>query len=280
MQATLNYIKESLADLYSPNEITFLTQIVIENVTDLSIPMIISDKNRKITINQQKRIEEIVERLKKSEPIQYILGGAQFFNLKFKVNSNVLIPRPETEELVELILEDNRDNRAVKVLDIGTGSGCISISLAKYLSDSIVSAWDISESALVVATENARINNVNVDFQKVDVLGCIPDQQKYDLIVSNPPYVLDSEKRVMDNNVLGYEPHLALFVEDNEPLIFYERIATIAQSILTKGGRLYFEINEQKGQEIVNMLEDKGFSEVAIKKDISGKDRIVTATFK
>lgn len=280
MQATLNYIKESLAGLYSPNEITFLTQIVIENVTDLSIPMIISDKNRKITINQQKRIEEIIERLKKSEPIQYILGEAQFFDLKFKVNKDVLIPRPETEELVELIIEDNQDNRAVKILDIGTGSGCIAISLAKYLNNLTVSAWDVSESALIVAAENACTNNVNVDFQKVDVLGCIPAQQKYDLIVSNPPYVLDSEKRAMDNNVLRYEPHLALFVEDNEALIFYERIASIAQGLLNKGGRLYFEINEQKGQETVNMLEDKGFSKVSIKKDISGKDRIVTAIFK
>lgn len=278
MQAILKYIKENLEGLYHPTEISSLTRIIMENVTGLSVPMIISDKSKKITPNEKAKIVDIVNRLKQSEPIQYILGETEFYGLIFSVNKNVLIPRPETEELIELIVNENKDKGSVNVLDIGTGSGCIAISLKKQLPQTIVTAWDISDEALIVAKNNAVNNNADIRFSKIDVLAEYPEHEKYDIIVSNPPYVLESEKQNMENNVLEYEPHLALFVPDEKALLFYERIADIALKILNNNGHLYFEINACKGKEVAEMLEKKGFNDIVLTKDLSKKDRIVKAT--
>ena len=271
-------IRKSLSEFYPDTEISGLTRLLIENVTKSSIPALLSDKSKKITEEELLKIDKIVERLQKFEPIQYILGETEFYGLPFVVNENVLIPRPETEELVELILKENKTDQP-RILDIGTGSGCIAISLKRHLPKSIVEGWDISKGALEVANLNSKNNSANVLFTQVDILGEYPNQLTFDIIVSNPPYVLDSEKSEMHTNVLKYEPHTALFVADSNPLLFYNRIADVSTQLLTNGGKLYFEINRMKGQETIKMLEDKGFSAIKLIKDISGNDRIVKAEY-
>lgn len=271
-------IRKSLSNFYPDTEISGLTRLLIENVTKSSIPALLSDKSKKITEEELLKIDKIVERLQKFEPIQYILGETEFYGLPFVVNENVLIPRPETEELVELILKENKTDQP-RILDIGTGSGCIAISLKRHLPKSIVEGWDISKGALEVANLNSKNNSANVLFTQVDILGEYPNQLTFDIIVSNPPYVLDSEKSEMHTNVLKYEPHTALFVADSNPLLFYNRIADVSTQLLTNGGKLYFEINRMKGQETIKMLEDKGFSAIKLIKDISGNDRIVKAEY-
>lgn len=278
MQDILLNIRKSLSEFYSDSEISALTRIVIEYVTKSSIPALLSDKNTKITTEEVLKIDKIVERLQRFEPIQYILGETEFYGLPFIVNRDVLIPRPETEELVELILNENKGNKP-HILDIGTGSGCIAISLQKHLHETQVTGWDISDKALSVAKINSDNNNVKVTFNQVDILSDYPNNQHFDIIVSNPPYVLDSEKTDMHTNVLDYEPHTALFVSDHDPLLFYNRIADVATHLLENGGKLYFEINRAKGPETIKMLEDKGFSNIRLIKDISGNDRIVRAEY-
>jgi release factor glutamine methyltransferase len=278
MQDTIQKIRQALSDLYPDSEISGFTRLIIEDITGLSMPLILSDKNIKITEAQELKIQKIIERLQAFEPIQYILEQTEFYGLPFQVNNNVLIPRPETEELVEKIINDN-SKKSVKILDIGTGSGCIAISLKKYLPNSSVDAWDISFKALDVAVLNSKINSVDVTFKRVDVLSEYPNDGLFDIIVSNPPYVLEAEKADMEHNVLDYEPHTALFVPDREPLLFYERIADIAQHILKPNGYLYFEINSAKGQETSAMLKQKGFTNIELIQDISGKDRMVKATY-
>ncbi len=275
----LNYIKDSLDGLYPPDEITSITRIIIEHTTGYTVPSIILDNYKEITLGQKLKIDEIIKRLKQWEPIQYILEETEFYGLKFYVNPNVLIPRPETEELVELIIAENK-KPALKVLDIGTGSGAIAIALAKHLSNTEVSAWDISYKAIDLAVMNSKINSVNISFKRVDILKDYPTDDKFDIIVSNPPYVLDSEKEEMDENVLKYEPHLALFVPDDKALLFYERIADVARNLLNDKGKIYFEINSSKGTHTVEMLKNKDFKEIALIKDLSGKDRIVRASLK
>lgn len=278
MQDTIQKIRQALSDLYPDSEISGFTRLIIEDITGLSMPLILSDKNIKITEAQELKIQKIIERLQAFEPIQYILEQTEFYGLPFQVNNNVLIPRPETEELIEKIIRDN-SNKSVQILDIGTGSGCIAISLKKHLPNSSVDAWDISFKALDVAVLNSKINSVDVTFKRVDVLSEYPNDKLFDIIVSNPPYVLEAEKADMEHNVLDYEPHTALFVPDSEPLLFYERIADIAQHILKPNGYLYFEINSAKGQETSAMLKQKGFTDIELIQDISGKDRMVKATY-
>lgn len=278
MQDILQNIRKSLSEFYPDNEISGLVRLLIEHVTKSSMPALLSDKNTKITSEEVLKIDKIVERLQRFEPIQYILGETEFYGLPFTVNHDVLIPRPETEELVELILNENKGTQP-HILDIGTGSGCIAISLQKHLPKASVKGWDISEKALAVATLNSKSNSVNVTFDQVDILSDYPTDQYFDIIVSNPPYVLDSEKTDMHANVLDYEPHTALFVADNDPLLFYNRIADVAIQLLTNEGKLYFEINRAKGQETIKMLEDKNFSEIRLIKDISGNDRMVRAEY-
>ncbi|NDW08785.1 peptide chain release factor N(5)-glutamine methyltransferase [Dysgonomonas sp. 520] len=277
MTNTINYIKKTLSEFYPESEINGVTRIVIEDILNIPYHAILSDKNRKITSEEFTKIEDILSRLKKSEPIQYILGRTEFCGLPFVVNQNVLIPRPETEELVEIIIRQNNAEN-LSILDIGTGSGCIAVSLAKLMSEANISAWDVSEDALIVAKENAKMNTVNVNFNRVDVLGDYPTDKKFDIIVSNPPYVLESDKSGMDKNVLDHEPHLALFVPDDKALMFYERIADVAKKLLNPSGKLYFEIHYLKGQETMDMLKEKGFSDVTLSKDLSGNDRMVHAS--
>lgn len=276
MQETLKYIKTSLERFYPESEIAALTRIIIEYVFGKPYAQVMLD-NRELTRLQVRSIHTIIKRLRAHEPIQYITEETEFFGLPFYVNQNVLIPRPETEELVELIINENSPKEGLKVLDIGTGSGAIAIALAKNLKGSDVSAWEISYKAIDVAVLNSKKNAVDISFRGVDVLADYPADKKYDIIASNPPYIMEREKADMDKNVLEYEPEQALFVPDKMPLVFYERIADIALDILNTDGKLYFEINQAKGKEVVRMLEEKGFSKVMLFQDINRNDRMVSA---
>lgn len=275
MQKTISYIKEYLKAYYPESEISGFIRIIIEHITKRSYPQaVISDT--KLTEEQTDLLHSILYRLKNSEPIQYIIGETEFFGLPFHVTKDVLIPRPETEELVELILNENKKS-GLKVLDIGTGSGAIAIALAKHLEEGYIEAWDISEEALKIATLNAKSNAVDITFRNVDVLKSYPTDTKFDIIVSNPPYILEKEKSGMDQNVLDYEPHTALFVPDNNGLLFYDRIADIALDLLEPNGKLYFEINQAKGQNTVQLVKSKGFINVLLFQDLNKNDRMVRA---
>ncbi|MBI4931899.1 MAG: peptide chain release factor N(5)-glutamine methyltransferase [Bacteroidetes bacterium] len=235
--------------------------------------------NQSLGAKETERFKTILSQLKNHKPIQYILGHTEFYGLKIRVNKHVLIPRPETEELVEEIIENTDDKKLeLNILDIGTGSGCIAIALKKNLPESTVSAIDISDEALLVAKENSILNHTLINFLQADILGVnntsTHQLNNFDIIVSNPPYIRISEKEKMSNNVLGYEPHLALFVNDNDPLIFYTAIVDFALQNLSPDGKLYFEINEALGGEVKKLLEGKGFKNVKVKKDMSGKDRL------
>lgn len=225
----------------------------------------------------------ILEQLKKEIPIQYLLGKTSFYGLDFEVNESVLIPRPETEELVGWILSNNRiiqksnpETSGLKILDIGTGSGCIAISLAKNITNSQVYAIDISEKALATAKKNAELNTVNVTFINQNILETEDLKQQFDIIVSNPPYVRNLEKEEIKKNVLDNEPHLALFVEDNDALIFYRKIAKLAQKNLSENGQLFFEINQYLGKEMIDLLEKMNFKNIELRKDIYGNDRMIS----
>jgi release factor glutamine methyltransferase len=220
----------------------------------------------------------ILEQLKLEIPIQYLLGKTSFYGLDFEVNENVLIPRPETEELVDWIISNNQTiskSSGLKILDIGTGSGCIAISLAKNIPNAQVFAIDVSEKALATAKRNAILNDVNVTFIEQNILETLDLKQEFDIIVSNPPYVRNLEKEEIKKNVLDNEPHLALFVEDHDALIFYRKIAELAQKNLSNSGQLYFEINQYLGKEMVELLEKMDFKNIELRKDIYGNDRMM-----
>lgn len=221
----------------------------------------------------------ILEQLKKEIPIQYLLGKTSFYGLDFNVNENVLIPRPETEELVDWIIKSSSKSKKykdLKILDIGTGSGCIAISLAKNIPNSQVDAIDVSEKALATAKKNAELNNVKVTFSNQNILDTEDLKQQFDIIVSNPPYVRNLEKEEIKKNVLDNEPHLALFVEDNDALIFYRKIAELAQKNLSENGQLFFEINQYLSKEMVELLEKMNFKNIVLRKDIYGNDRMIS----
>ena len=223
----------------------------------------------------------ILEQLKKEIPIQYLLGSTHFYGLEFEVNSNVLIPRPETEELVDWIIQSSKfkvQSSKFKILDIGTGSGCIAISLAKNLPNAEVFALDVSDKALATAQKNAELNQVTIQFIHQSILETEDLGQQFDLIVSNPPYVRHLEKHEIKKNVLDNEPHLALFVEDNDALIFYQKIAELALKNLNPQGQLYFEINQYLGQETLDLLQEMGFKDITLRKDIYGNDRMIQCT--
>lgn len=230
-----------------------------------------------INNEEEGRWNAVLSELMRQRPIQYIFGKAHFYGLEFTVNENTLIPRPETEELVDWIITENHSGQKINITDIGTGSGCIAISLAKNLSEAVVSAIDVSEEALSVAKQNAEINEVSVEFIETDILSVTSLPKKYDIIVSNPPYVRNLEKQEIKDNVLKYEPHLALFVEDNDALLFYRKIALLGQSALVEGGRLFFEINQYLGEETVIMLENYGYKNIELRKDLFGNDRMIRA---
>ncbi len=277
MQQSTFYIRESLSGIYSGSEINALIRLIFESIFGWNITQFLLNRDKVLSIYERKKIEKIVMRLQNREPVQYILKQTEFYSLPFEVDENTLIPRPETEELVDWIISDYKNNVTGKVLDIGTGSGCIAVSLKKHLGAMEVLAIDISEKALVeIAKKNAKKNAVEVNFQLGDIL--VKDGKnikKIDVIVSNPPYILESEKADMEENVLRYEPHQALFVPNNNPLLFYEAIADFAAERLNKGGALYFEINRMFGKEIAEILEKKKFFDIEIRKDLSGNDRMI-----
>jgi release factor glutamine methyltransferase len=279
MKEIRNYIEDSLKGLFSAEEIRSLTKMILERCCSIPQQRLLFDKDIQISDTQKQDIEAIVTRLKNQEPIQYILGTACFYDLDFNVTPDVLIPRPETEELVERILSRHRQ-QGIRILDIGTGSGCIAVTLAAHLPEARVVAADVSPGALSTAAGNAAKNKVTVHFVETDILArkALEDiPGVFDVIVSNPPYVKLSEKESMEANVLNYEPHLALFVTDSDPLLFYRSIARFGNEKLRKGGSLYFEINAQYGNEVAGLLEEEGYTDIEIIKDIPGKDRIIQA---
>ena len=272
----VEYIRTQLSKMFTLGEIRVFTTLILKEVSNLSFSDIIACKFKDLSDNEKQNIISIVKRLLNNEPIQYILGKTEFYGLEFKVSPAVLIPRPETEELIEWILLETKKINP-HILDIGTGSGCIAIALAKKMQYATVDAWDISESALEIARQNAITNNVSVEFSNVDVLKSLSVRKYFDIIVSNPPYIKESEKEKMEKNVLDYEPHEALFVANNDALIFYNRITDIAKENLNENGVLFFEINRANGEEIVQMLKRKGLMNIELKKDISGNNRMIRA---
>jgi release factor glutamine methyltransferase len=269
------YLVKELEEIYQEPEKSSIINIIIKTVTGISRLHQLYKTDSGITVSQAQKIIEICIELKTGKPIQYIVGETTFYDTRIKVNGATLIPRPETEELVDLIIKENRDFKN-KVLDIGTGSGCIAIALALKMPESSVTGTDIYEDALTVARENAVLNNVHVSFFQDDIFNFKNyNLGEFAIIVSNPPYVRMSEIKHMNKNVLDFEPHKALFVNDNDPLVYYKAILKIAEKILIPAGRLYFEINEAFGSLMVNLLESAGYSEVAIVEDINGKERII-----
>lgn len=283
MMLLKNYKSEFIKQLSSLNddgEVESFFYIILEKLHNLKRIDLALNPNLELSDDDLQKWNKIISELKTQKPIQYILGETEFYGLKFEVNENTLIPRPETEELVQIIISDNeitKNQNPLKILDIGTGSGCIAISLAKNLSDAKVAAIDVSEKALETAKRNAKTNEVNVSFILKNILETSDLEQEFDLIVSNPPYVRNLEKQEIKTNVLEFEPHLALFVEDNDALIFYRKIAELALKNLSKNGKLYFEINQYLGKETVELLENLGFKNVVLKKDIYGNDRMISA---
>ena len=316
MTETVAYIRNSLKDIYPPGEAQALVRLIMERVCGLSTHQLLLGKGKELSDTEKFKIKEIVEGLRLYKPIQYLLGIADFYGMEFKVTPDVLIPRPETAELVERIITDYQ-GQAPRILDIGTGSGCIAISLAKHLPEAEVAAVDISPEALAVAEENARMKQVSVSFHELDILSegyssFMQEKQNFHVretrfsctrnkiftyvklkshteeteasligslncIVSNPPYIMYREKATMEANVLENEPHLALFVPDDDPLLFYRAIARFGQRHLAEGGHLYFEINALCGKETVAMLRQENYTEVELIQDLYGKDRIVKA---
>jgi len=269
---------EKLQNIYNIEESKAITNNVFEELL-LVKPHQIKILNIDISDEEESILVTILDRLLNHEPIQFILGKAWFYGNKFKVNKHTLIPRSETEELVELVVKtiNNTSFKTPKILDIGTGSGCIAIALKLAIENSNVFALENSQEALLIAKQNAKELNANVNFIEDDILNIANPltNQLFDVIVSNPPYILEKEKVEMETNVLNFEPHEALFVNNNDPLIFYEAIANYAKKHLQPNGFLFFEINQKYGNETVNMLEEKGFLEIELLQDINQNDRMI-----
>ena len=276
------FFNEALSAIYPKTEIDSFFFILMEEKLKLQRIDTVLNSDLLITNKNLIDLKNIVKRLQKEEPIQYIIGNTEFYGLPFLVDKNTLIPRTETEELVAWVLDEikvltNNKITELSILDIGTGTGCIPISLAKNLTSLNISAIDISPEALLIARQNAILNKVTIEFIELDILNTESLPQEYDVIISNPPYVRELEKEEIKNNVLENEPHLALFVEDENPLIFYNKIADLAKQQLSKNGMLFFEINQYLGKETVNMLVKKGFKNIQLKKDLFGNDRMIKA---
>ena len=270
-----------LSSVYEKREAENIAHLVFEQFAGLSRLDRILQKETELDKAAIEKLDRALKELLQHKPVQYVIGEAWFYKLKFKVNEQVLIPRPETEELVEWVISSVSSSPAGagRILDIGTGSGCIAVALKKNLPSFRVSAIDISAPALAVAKENAALYNEEIDFIRMDVLQSLQTAAlpSFDIIVSNPPYVKQSEKNAMRKNVLDYEPHPSLFVPDEDALKFYRAIAVVAKEKLNPGGRLFFEINESLGETVAGLLQEKGFIEIELRKDLSGKDRMVRA---
>lgn len=270
-------IRDALRGYYPDSEALSLAKMLLVEAFGFSTLELYGGKDKEISGNRLRDLHEMLSRLQKNEPIQYILGKETFCGLTFEVDENVLIPRPETRELVEWIVADYESVPACRILDVGTGSGCISISLAKFIPGASVESWDISEGALEVARRNCMLNEVEVLLRQQDVLSAQPEPACFDVIVSNPPYITESEKPDMEANVLDWEPATALFVPDTDPLLFYRKIAELGAVMLKEGGSLYFEINRAYGNETVQMLEALGYKQIELRKDDWGNDRMIKA---
>ena len=277
MHPVLHEIRDALKGHYPDLEALELAKMLLVEVFGFSTLELYGGKDKEFSEKHRSVLTEMIRRLQKNEPIQYIIGIESFFGLTFEVNPNVLIPRPETQELVSWIIGDYQSDESIRILDIGTGSGCIPISLAKQLSKAEVESWDISEGALEVASRNCERNGVKVLLRQKDVLKAAPEGDLYDVIVSNPPYITNKEKADMEANVLDWEPSLALFVPDEDPLLFYRKIAQLGCDMLKEGGLLYFEINRAYGEETILMLKELGYAQIELKKDSWGNDRMIKA---
>lgn len=273
-----SYFFEQLKQSYSREEIQVFFVYLTEKYLGLDKASILLHFERKITTKEQHTFQKAIQRLIENEPIQYIIGETGFLNIHLKVNYKVLIPRPETEEIVEKVIQEIKKestDKSIKILDIGTGSGAIAISLAVKLPHANVFALDVSKEALGIAQENAMAQQVEIGFIHANVLKLEALGQAYDVIISNPPYVRNSEKKQMHTNVLQYEPAQALFVTDEDPLIFYRKIGQLAYQHLNKNGVLYFEINEFLAKKTKDLLKEIGFQNIALYKDFRGKDRMI-----
>ena len=276
MHITPSYLREQLSKSYEPQEANALARIIFCDMLGQSNVDYYLCKDIDLSGNEEEKVKSILQRLEKYEPIQYIEGKKYFSGREFFVRQGVLIPRPETEELVELAAQACKPN--AKILDIGTGSGCIAISLSKKLPEAEVHAWDISEAALEVAKQNNEQLSASVHFEQHDILTYqATGEEAFDLIISNPPYITESEKAEMETNVLAWEPSIALFVPDNDPLLFYRRIGELALRMLTPNGKLFFEINRAYGDATKQLLCNQGYKNIHIQKDLSGNDRFVYA---
>lgn len=279
---------QTLAPLYDSQEAESFFYLLLEDRRGMKRIDLALNHQAAFSEAELPQWDEAVAKLKAFVPVQYIIGKAHFFGMQFEVNPSVLIPRPETEELVAWILSENlkirntsaselaQQSQSLKILDIGTGSGCIAVSLAKNLPGAEVAAIDVSENALAVAQKNAQNNNVNVRLIQKDILATEDLGETFDIIVSNPPYVRNLEKEEIKKNVLDHEPHLALFVDDHDALLFYRKIANLALKNLSENGRLYFEINQYLGKETMDLLEQKGFQQMELRQDLYGNNRMVS----
>ena len=275
LKEAIEQLRSGLAGVAEPQEVQAMIRIICEDIFNYDQVDVALRQESELPDFAQERVTEIIARLRRHEPLQYIVGSARFHGHRFKVTPAVLIPRPETEQLIDMIIDENSASD-LRVLDMGTGSGCIAISLARALKFAQVDALDVSRDALAVARENAAALKVKVRFFESDMLSPQPPA-RYDIIVSNPPYVCWSERESMERNVLDYEPGQALFVPDNDPLLFYKAIAAYAATSLEQGGRLYLEINQRFGNEVKRLLEGNGFDEVRIIEDSYGKTRFAAA---
>lgn len=275
VQQAIRFIRTSLVGAYPAGEVEGFIRLIFEEVCGYTTTQLLLNRDTSLSPDEVVKIEDIVARLFRYEPIQYILGSAYFGDLRMAVGPGVLIPRPETAEIVQRIIA-TQGEVCGRVADLCTGSGCIAVALSLAWKQAQVEGWDISPEALFYARRNAKEHGVEIDWRECDVLGYKPSgEPRYDVMVSNPPYIMECERAEMDDNVLQYEPHTALFVADNEPLLFYEAIADIAMSELRPGGALYFEINRSMGSACCEMLCKKGFAEVEVFKDFLEADRMV-----
>jgi release factor glutamine methyltransferase len=280
----LKDLKRQFVDListvYELDECTALFDLTADRYLNISRLSYFQIQNNTVNAPLAHQVLQVANELSTGKPLQYIFGDTVFYGLKFYVNSNVLIPRPETEELVHLIIQTVRKSTHISnnLLDIGTGTGCIPITLKKHLNNLEVSAIDVSPEALEVAIKNAELNEVNINYIHADIL-TYTAEKRYDLIVSNPPYIKEDEKASMHQNVLTYEPHLALFVSNENPLLFYKAIAEFSRTNLNENGFLFFEINEYLGEQVRLMLAEKGFRHIQVLKDMQSKDRIVSCQY-
>ena len=275
MKKLLQRIDDALGGRYAAAELETIKRALCTELLGVSALTYYTKDALSPCTERDVRLDEALERLAKGEPLQYVVGSTPFCGLQFKVDSRVLIPRPETAELVEWVAQDAGESGSL--VDIGTGSGCIAVTLAHNLPHWKVQGWDISDDALEVARENSCLNGTDVEFKRVDVLKVPVESYGFDVIVSNPPYVLESEKGQMEDTVLEHEPHTALFVSDNDPLLFYRAIAEFGKKALSENGRLYFEINPLESEAMMELLSGAGYHDMEIRKDIFGKQRMIKA---